>query len=376
MATETGLDDELPKLPFVTTSDVLNQLNKNLKELSVPGEESFEPRVDFHKRLPDGSTIPASQEELAYSDMQTKLQQSAAFVAQLSSPEDKQIWAEEQRKTANAYFRRGDYKTAMDVYLTCLVVKEEDSLDFLRETLIPVLNNLAQCTLQLGMHKKTIMFCNIALEEMNKFDNKHDDGDNGYNIAMCKLYFKRAKAKRLKGDYGSARDDLNQSQEYCNFAGKQKEENDKAAVTTSVEPYQKAIQKEFRHLEMAEKEARRNRQRQKQAMQKVLSSNNSSTTTTTRTTTPTPLYGQDECSTKNVRQYSTLRRKPPKSTPSEASDVSQPTELSYWEYYCLVVARVAETLLIWLGDEETKERLRLQEENPTAAHGEEKAKDE
>ena len=61
-------------LPFVTTSDVLNQLNKNLKELSLPGEESLEPRFELQKRLPDGSTIPASKSDLSASDLQNKLE--------------------------------------------------------------------------------------------------------------------------------------------------------------------------------------------------------------------------------------------------------------------------------------------------------------
>ena len=39
-------------LPFITTSDVLNQLNKNLKELAMPGEESLEPRFELQNVCP------------------------------------------------------------------------------------------------------------------------------------------------------------------------------------------------------------------------------------------------------------------------------------------------------------------------------------
>jgi tetratricopeptide (TPR) repeat protein len=375
-------DDPPPELPFVTTSDVMKELNKNLKELSLPGE-SFEPRVDLQKRLPDGSTIPASEQDLAYSDLQTKLQQSAAFVSQLEE-NDKKRWAEEQRAIANVYFQRGDYKTAMDVYLTCLVVKDE-SLDFLRQTLIPVLTNLAQCTLQLGMHKKTMMFCNIALEELKKFPDQEDNNNNNNNnIALCKLHFKRAKANRLTGDYGTARDDLNRCLEYClrEDEEEQKNKGDTTTATTTA-PYQQAIQKEFRHLETAEKEARKNRQRQKQAMQKVLSSSKGTTTEKT-TTSLFDKEDEEEASKGRPRQYSSLRRKTLPKSPNassqpptnQAAHVLVAPQLSYWQYYWLVVARVSETLLVWMGDEETKEKIKLELQQETTTNNDEKHKDE
>ena len=257
-------------LPFITTSDVLNQLKKNLKELAMPGEESLEPRFELQKRLPDGSTIPASEADLSASDLQNKLQQSAKFVSQLK-PSDKQIWAEQQRLSGNVLFQRGEYKAAMDVYLTCLVVKEtstiDDGISFLSQTLIPVLNNLAQCTLQLGMQKKTIEFCNIALEEISKATNddtkEKEDKMTGMDpIAICKIYFKRAKAQRLTGHYFEAREDLNKSLEQLEAKRTQNPDD--------IEPFHRAIMKEFRYLEKAEKEARKNKQKQKQAMRKAL----------------------------------------------------------------------------------------------------------
>jgi hypothetical protein len=53
-------DDDVPKLPFVTTSDVLNQLNKGLQDLSKGEEDVWKPRFELQKRLPYGSTIPAN----------------------------------------------------------------------------------------------------------------------------------------------------------------------------------------------------------------------------------------------------------------------------------------------------------------------------
>ena len=350
--------DSTRSLPFITTSDVLNQLNKNLKELTLPGEESLDPRFELQKRLPDGSTIPASQADLSASDLQNKLQQSAKFVSQLT-PSDKLIWAEKQRLSGNSLFQRGEYKAAMDIYLTCLVVKEtnnnnnnnsnnnsssskDNGIGFLSRTLLPVLNNLAQCTLQLGMHKKTIEFCKIALEEISKVQDHQDDPIDP--IIICKIYYKRGKAKRLSGQYFEARDDLNQS--LIQLEEKGKDDPDQ------IKPFHQAILKELRHLETAEKEGRKNKQRQKRAMQKALANTNTSTKDDATQTIKAP------------RQYSTIRARkkatvPIKNSVQKVEEASSNTpELSYWQYYWLVVERVAESLLIMLGDEETKEKLK------------------
>jgi tetratricopeptide (TPR) repeat protein len=354
-------DNEVPELPFVTTSDVLKQLNKQLEDSSSPGE-ILQPRFELQKRLPDGSTIPANESDLACSDLQTKLQQSATFVGRLQDS-DKAIWAEDQRVAGNAYFQRGDYKVAMDIYLTCLVVKQQPpSFSFLQQTLVPVLNNLAQCTLQLGMHKKTMEFCKIAFEEIGNYENKNDNGDDVIApIARCKLYFKRAKALRLTGSYLEARNDLHQSltclEGGSDSGGGHEEEQDDDAATTA--PYRQAIQKEFRYVEAAEKEARKNRQRQRRAMQNVLSQPPTTTNDKSQTTSQTnTLYDKQEERAKGPRQYSTLRAR--KATPEPQSD--EPPSLSYWQYYWAVVARVSETLLVWIGDEETKEKLKTRKE--------------
>jgi hypothetical protein len=107
-------------------------------------------------------------------------------------------------------------------------------------------------------------------------------------------------------------------------------------------------------LEAAEKEGRKNRQRQKRAMQKEGLSN-------TNSTTNHPDQGP--------RQYSTLRarRKTSEAAATVQQQGKQPPpqlaksvqDLSYWQYYRLVVARVAETLLMWLGEDEEEESEKL-----------------
>lgn len=372
---EEEADEEVPtstKLPYVTTSDVLKQLNKNLKDLAATDDESsplagFEPRFELQKRLPDGSTVPASSADLAASDLNTKIQQSAKFVTEyLDSDEERAKWAESQRQVGNTYFAKADYRNAMDVYLTCLVVKQDNEV-FLNQTLLPVLNNLAQCTLQLSMHKKTMEFCDIAFEEIQKFPVTVDP------VVKCKIYFKRAKARRLRGSYGFARDDLNTASSCIDAA--QQWQSSKNDEKDSFVPYRQAVQKEFRLLESAEKEARKNRQRQKRAMQKALwapedssKANSSLSEAFVHASASDMSHASPSEKPSASRKYSTLRARKP-AADAEMSSSQDRKEMedirddwSYWQYYCLVVARVAEALLIWLGDEETKRQVRQRKE--------------
>ena len=420
----------IPKSPFVTTTDVINQLNKQLSNLSSEydddngnnngnsGDSSTlfqkEPRFELQKRLPDGSAIPATQDDTAAADFKTKLEQSAQYVSQLESSKDRRYWAEQQRQTGNVFFQSGDYKGALDIYLTCLVVKE-NSLDFVRDTFLPILNNLAQCTLQLGMHKKTIVFCEMALDEVEKveevervgklakdtakkLDDNHEEEKTEESksvttkkaknppvdcIALCKIYFKLAKALRLTGNYEEARKSLDSSLG-C-MIEKEKELSISSPTTSndnngddnddddddddgdhndnkiSILPYQKAIQKEYRYLDIAEKEARKNRAKQKRAMQSVLSPSTSSSSNhrdDNKKISPSLYENQS-----NPREYSKLRARN-KGTPSSSSTfngkddsksntTSDLENISYSQYYWSMVARVANYLLTILGDDDT-----------------------
>jgi hypothetical protein len=339
-----------PKLPFVTTSDVLNQLNTQLESLS--GAEALKPRFELQKRLPDGSAIPASESDLRASDLQTKLQQSATFVSGLND-QDKLEWADQQRQAGNAYFYHGDYKSAMDIYLTCLVVKDHRQ-EFTTDIYFPVLNNLAQCTLQLSMYKKTIIFCDIGLEKEVEVNLETSPSSR---LFLAKLYFKRAKAYRLTGEYGKSRKDLTVARKTLGLY---------EGEDTATAEYEQAIAKEFRHLETAEREGRKNRIRAQKGIQKALNVNKneepSSVTATTTTSAASSESSKGLYSEKGPRKYSALRVR--KATPAKNSAKEKqpdPNQLSYLEYYWAVVARVAETLLVWLGDEEvTKEQQQQQ----------------
>ena len=283
----------------------------------------------------------------------------------------------------------------MDIYLTCLVVKESTP-DFVRDTFLPVLNNLAQCTLQLGMYTKTILFCEMALEEVSKAkekaaevkasreEKKGEEGtpelallakqrDLADAIALCKIFFKLSKALRLTGHYGKARKALDNSHD-C-LVGEDKEmvassyavSGDADGNNFSLAPYKKAIQKEYRCLEIAEREARKNFARQKLAMQSCLSSSSTakSKSSTTRDKNEThssssdPLYEQST----EPRQFSTLRaRKTETSSQALGSGDHMNSyvecnsgKMSYSQYYWSMVGRVAKASLVLLGEEGDEE---------------------
>lgn len=383
-------DPSVPKSSFITTSDVLKQLNRQLSDLStLDGAGSVyqeqKPRFELQKRLPDGSTIPATKDEIAAADFKTKLEQSAKFVSQLESSVDRQYWVEQQRLRGNDVFRQGDYKDAMDIYLTCLVVKE-NTPDFVRDTFLPVLNNLAQCTLQLGMHTKTILFCEMALEEVSKAkenvakaensqeekkrEEEADDyklflmqRDLGDSIVLCKILFKLAKALRLTGHYGKARTALDRSLD-CLMDEKNDVilssyamSGDKKDPKFSLVPYKKAIEKEYRCLDIAEREGKRSFARQKRAMQTVLSSSSPAATSNSsaiqkkgdisgRSLFSDSLYEKSS----EPRQYSKLRVRMSENSSSvlEQNDCDS-KEMTYSKYYWSVVARVAKGMLLYLA---------------------------
>jgi tetratricopeptide (TPR) repeat protein len=397
---DNTINEQPPPLPFVTTSHILNQLNTQLQLLSGGTEalqqqqqpqqqqqQQQKPRFELQKRLPDGSAIPASESDLRASDLQTKLQQSAKFVSLLTNDQDKLKWAHQQRTIGNAYYKHGDYVSAMDIYLTCLVVKDNvdgnvDNVDnddnhygqeFTTEIYLPVLNNLASCTLQLSMYKKTILFCSIGLEREAQVNNYYleetSSTSTSSRLFLAKLYFKRAKAYRLTGEYPMARKDLTIARNYTLGLGDTNTNTSSTVMMMSV--YEQAMAKELVNLEMAEREGQKNFMRVQKGIQKALNVNNnkSATTDPDLSSQNNGLYPEPR-----RRKYSALRVQKTTTTTttpvnSQNTNTKEPLEppkkhplWSYSEYYWAVVARVAETLLIWLGDEDVIQNQKQQQQ--------------
>jgi hypothetical protein len=112
--------------PFVTQTSVVESLNKALADLQSPDDTSNAPHFELQKRLPNGNTRRATTEELQAADMESKLQQAAAQVEYLKTWDEKKQWAEEQRQYGNQLYREERYEQAIDVYLTCLVVAQQE----------------------------------------------------------------------------------------------------------------------------------------------------------------------------------------------------------------------------------------------------------
>lgn len=321
-------DGDSKKL-FFTTSDLMNTMNDVLEKLKRP-DDNFSPRFELQKRLPNGSTVKASEKDLKVADMDSKFKQAALEVEGLTTTK-KIEWAKNQRLEGNQLYASKNFAEAIDVYLTCLVVKSDD-LEFIDQVFLPVMNNLAQCTLQLGNYKKTQNFCTMALDEERIFLLEKPE-------LISKLYFRRAKASRLSGEYVQAQKDLKQARHFLSETSKEHE----------------AIEKELRMVELSSREAKKMESRQQQAMKQAfeiqsepLAVDNKqlealSDAINNKSEKKNSLYGGRK------RNYSTLRAK---EKPALTEDRSV-QELSYWEYYMAVIGAIAERLLLLLGDEET-----------------------
>ena len=317
---------------FFTTTDLMNKLNETVAVgTSSSTDNDSLPHFELQRRLPDGSTRKATPADQQLADMQSKFQQVAAEVKDLTD-ENKLVWAELQRTEGNRLYQQKKYQEAMDVYLTCLIVKSESNL-FMKTVFLPCLNNLAQCTLQLGMYLKTEMFCTMALEELVQSTTPittTTTTTDEYDPIVAKLYFRRGKARRLGGKYTLANEDLQKT----------------LTMVTDTKP---VVYRELHLLEQAMVEAKQNETRQERAMQQIWNTS----------TTPKSSSLYDDV---KQRKYSNLRAKR-KSDDDLDEGINVRENLSYWAYYMAVIARLAERLLVLTGDEETIDHINGKKKN-------------
>lgn len=307
---------------FFTTTDLMNKLNKTLASSGSIDNDSS-PHFELQRRLPDGSTRKATPDDQRVADMQSKFQQVAEEVKDLTE-ENKIVWAELQRTEGNRLYQQREYQQAMDVYLTCLIVKSESN-QFMTNVFLPCLNNLAQCTLQLGMYRKTEIYCTMALKELVQTTTT---ANNEHEPLVAKLYFRRGKARRLGGKYTLANKDLQKT----------------LTMVTDTKP---VVYRELQLLEQAMVEAEQNKKRQERAMQQIW---NTSTTSVSMSSSSS-LYDNAK-----KRNYSNLRAKR-RSDDDLNEGITTKENSSYWAYYMAVIARLVERLLILTGDEDTIDKV-------------------
>jgi hypothetical protein len=390
--------------PFTTTSDVLRHLNESLQRMQQQQQQQQQQQHDdddnknndrssrvnnngkfeLQMRLPDGSARPANTEETASADFQNKLQQAAAYVASLPTRSEKLDWCEQQRMYGNSILKN-DHRAAMDVYLTCLTVAADTTLDNndvydvddhghdkskynprQRRLLLfaKVLNNLAVCTMEMSWYQKTVQFCTMGLDHLSGKDNNSNlQDDPELQIQKCKLYFKRAKASRLRGEYKSAKIDLAHSRQQCLLC----DDRDDDDIHASLVQFATTMDKEEQLLNQAVKRAKRNLDVQKRAMRQVLGNHNPDTTTPflntendianpTATIMTKPLYddldSKDAAVADQQRKFSTLRAPDDDDDDKRENDhhavLVPPT---YLQMYLQKVARQAQRLLDWLDEQ-------------------------
>jgi len=185
------------------------------------------------------------------------------------TPIEKLEWAKQQRLEGNRLFKKQEYKEAMDVYLTCLVAMEKDSLsptttssshnvsvgraqiEF--ELQLPILLNLSLCALKLGMLSKTQEFCNLAMEMSCGRTNP-------------KVFYRRGKARMLMGNYHLSRLDLDVALELLISQNNDIDDDGNLKKQKEIQVIRREIQK----LDNLERSGKVNERKQKKAMKKIL----------------------------------------------------------------------------------------------------------
>jgi hypothetical protein len=329
-APPSDADNEKKKM-FLTTSDIMKRMNAAIKE-NDNALSSDTGGFELQRKLPDGSHRPANEAEVAAADFQTKMKQAAEMVAMLP-PQQKLQWSKHQRTEGNKLFASGEYKEAMDVYLTCLVAMDQSSKEndgnteeecdpiptaqIEEEIKLPVLLNLALCALKLGMLSKAEKFCNHAMEmESGK--------------RSTKANFRRGRTRMLMGHYVSAELDLVRALEL----------NDEIMATTKdcdlkeVQSEREAILREMEKLDRLVTQAEKNKETQKKAMERVFQSTSKAA---------------DDATKNDFGLY------PEKTAPEKLSDedsFEEEYQLSCFEWYMRMIGRCAQKLLDIIGEED------------------------
>ena len=313
MGKNAGEDADASPRMFFTTSDRVERMNAAMADADVPSQDGG--GFELQRKLPDGSYRRAEESEMAAADFQAKMKQASEMIKGLDSLR-KIEWATHQRKEGNALFARGEYKEAMDVYLTCLVAMDgqhsdastDDQID--AEIKLPVLLNLALSSLKLGMPSKAEQFCNYALET--------EAGQRS-----VKAHFRRGRVRMLMGHYVSAELDLDKALDLS-------AERADADGSDEVESERKAILREKQKLTRQINQAEKNQRQQKKAMEKLF---------------------QSEGANDRVIQTSLYPEK--KELPTRQEDpLEEHLELSCVQWYIRMIGRCAEKLLNIIGHED------------------------
>ena len=139
--------------------------------------------VVIKRKMPDGSFVDASAASMSVLSTQAKVATQAQALMG-ATKEERTKWAVDMKNYANALYADRQYADAMEKYVEALTAsdfgtKPDDSatsldsigtsqdksdVDNIDVLVIPVLSNLAACSIQLQQWKKADKFCQQAIE--------------------------------------------------------------------------------------------------------------------------------------------------------------------------------------------------------------------
>ncbi len=347
---------------FFTTSDLINRMNTAINEsnANLPNAKPNDPvegggGFELQRKMPDGSYRRADEAEMASVDFQAKMKQASEVISALS-PQQRIEWARYQRQQGNVLFGKGEYKEAMDVYLTCLVAMDQGTtsssadskndgqvedntveaesneaevlrLQIEQEIKLPVLLNLALGSMKLGMLSKAEKFCNFAMEM--------ESGGKS-----TKAHYRRGKIRTLMGHYVSAELDLDRALELNAIALSEVPNVDEDTMK-ELECEKTVILREKQKLSRLINQAEKNRRQQKRAMETLFKSDESN-------------GKQDQLARANISEVPTLypekknleQTHQSKQADNYPGDKDRP---SFIQWYMQMVGRCAQKLLDVIG---------------------------
>lgn len=370
------------KKMFFTTSNIVGQMNSAMgcgggaatSNESKNNDDEEVRGFELHTRMPDGSYRPTQSNELAAVDFQSKMKQAAESIVGLDG-QQKLEWASRQRRMGNELFAAGEYREAMDVYLTCLVVVERGGkgassslldddgnnsiFDQMEEEIqLPVLLNLALSAMKMGMLGKAEKFCNYAIDETS------------CGKLSPKAYFRRGRVRLLMGHYVDAESDLDAAlgilqRLYDDFEvenhpilssqnGEMKTTPFDTTAKTMADIENKRIVtlREKERLNLLVRQAERAEKVQKRAMERLFGGLSSNQNDEGDPSVQSSLYPEKEGLSRRHTQNIDVRNK--STSNHKIKDKCQP-QLTYFRWYMCMIGRCAQKLLELIGEAEEEE---------------------
>ena len=160
-------------------------MNPSIDKMVQNLREQEGAHVDLKKQLADGTYDHASDKDLSLLNSKTMLLSTAQTFKDMTF-HDKMKAAMDLKQRGNAFFQKGDYSAAQELYLQALTAAEfdgsgtnsssgskdgcvdknsdsETKRDNVDELVVPVLCNMAACALKLNQYVKAARFCEEAL---------------------------------------------------------------------------------------------------------------------------------------------------------------------------------------------------------------------